>query len=176
MPPLRRSIRMSPDEDNSLRRLYLEFRIPSDQYAKRPGDLERFMRRWNEISDRGDTAEDVMHYIKTKRKKGRWVRFDGDHELAPAPECLTPEQWEALDATYSVICVSNGLGSDNLDFDAELADEFRREFVCRTGLFRSGRDLLALLMVVRKDGRLQKINPDTPSRGFGFGDIDEVAG
>ena len=120
----RKSIRMSPEDDNSLRRLYLEFGVPSDQYAKRPGDLARFIRRWNEISDRGDLAEDDRH-IKTKRKNRRWVTFGGEHEKAPPPENLTPEQWVELDAAYEAKCVP-GLGSDNIDYDAELANELAR--------------------------------------------------
>lgn len=173
----RSSIRLSPDENDSLKRLYISLGIPSDQYARRPEDLERFIHRWNAISERCDTAEDVMHYIKTKRKKGLWLALGGKHERCPArgAQPLTADQWAQLEVVYSEICVARGLGSDNLDYDDELAKEFSREFALRTGLIRTGRDLLSLIMERRKRRAWRKLDPNRPDDGIGFGDIDEIA-
>src|SRR4051812_44404072 len=96
----RKSIRLSPDEHDALSQLYTVFGIPSDQYAKRPDDLGRFVNHWRNLTERSDSSGELMHYIKSRRKKGRWVTFDGKHERlqANSEEALTIEQWAALEA------------------------------------------------------------------------------
>jgi hypothetical protein len=171
---------MSPDSDDQLRRVYLEFGIPIDQYARRPEDLDRFVAHWNPLSGRADSPEDILHYMRTKRKKHKWVTFDGNHHrLAALPEdILTPEGWAHLGSVYEAECIAHELGSDNIDHDEALAEKVSRGFAALTGRLFPGRYLLAILMVKRKRGNLAKVYSDNSRKGrdpvIGFGDIDEI--
>ena len=178
----KKSIRLRPDEDSLLRQVYLSEGIPSDQYAKRPpGDLARFIRRWNTLSERTDSSEEVQHYIKTKRKNKQWVTFEGNHKRSEAiPEdILASDQWATLNTIYEETCIARGLGSDNIDYDEGLAKEFSQSFARLTGLIFPGRYLLAILMHKRKRGDLPTIGDKEDSRDrrsdIGFGDIDDIA-
>src|SRR4051812_33920906 len=71
----RKSIALTEAENALLKRLYLRWGIPIDQYEKRPHDLAALLDTWNARSDRSDTTQDVMHYMKTRRKRGLWVTF-----------------------------------------------------------------------------------------------------
>lgn len=180
----RKSIRMSLEADDLLRRLYLEVGIPIDQYARRPEDLDRFVQRWNSFSGRADSPDDVLHYMRTKRKKHKWVTFDGGHKrIAALPDdVLTPEQWAHLNSVYEVECVFHDIGSDSIDHDEALASRISRAFASLTDLVLPGRYLMAILMTKRKRGDLPTIRDshegqDNHDRGpnIGFGDIDEIA-
>ena len=89
----RMTIGLSPHDRGILRHLYLEFRIPSDQYQRRPQDLARFVRRWNALTERNDSPGDILHYIITNCKNSEWVKLGGDHKrLNTMPEAfLVPE-------------------------------------------------------------------------------------
>ena len=99
----RSTIGLSSRHREILESLYLEFRIPSDQYQRRQQDLTRLVRRWNILTDRGDSPSQVLHYIITKRKNGDWVRLDGEHKrLKTMPEdFLSTEEWEILQTSMT---------------------------------------------------------------------------
>jgi hypothetical protein len=178
MATTRKSIRLSPDDDALLRHLYLEEGIPSDQYSRRSTDLVRFIGNWNRLAERNDTAEDILHYIKTKRKKKLWVTFDGKHQTMPTitEDVLAAEEWVHLRSIYERLFIVKDMGSDNLAYDAELARSVSREFARLSGRELSGQFLLAIIMVKRKRGDWPKINPDNSKhKGVGFGDIDQIA-
>ena len=173
----RKSIRLSPEADHLLRRVYLEFGIPIDQFSRRPEDLDRFVTHWNSLSGRADSPEDLLHYMRTKRKKHKWVTFEGKHQrFAALPDdVLTPEEWAHLTSIYENECVSRNLGADNIDHDEVLAERVSRAFADLTGRILPGRYLLAILMAKRKRGNLPTIR-DNGDRGpdIGFRDIDEI--
>ncbi len=173
----RKSIRLRPDEHDLLRQRYLARRIPVDQYEKRPKDLADFVAEWNRLSERNDSPGEVQHYMRNQRKCGNWPKLEGEHERCPAipDDDLTEEQWSHLEAVYVEICVARGLGSDAISHDEDLAKELSDEFARRTGIIRSGRYLMSLLMQRRKRKRLPRIRDDN-NRGpdIGFGDIDEI--
>ncbi len=64
----RRSLQLQPHDDTLLRTLYREFNITIDQYPQRPEDLTRFVQSWNNLSSRDDTAQDILHYMISKKK------------------------------------------------------------------------------------------------------------
>ena len=181
---LRKTIPLSTHEVELLKELYLQKGIPSDQYAKRPVDLAEFIAQWNAMSERNDTAGEVLHYIKSKRRHKLWPTFGGMHQRMAEWQdgVLYPAEWEALRAVYEAKLVPLGMGSDNLAYDEALAKQCAQEFARLTGRIVSGQTLLALIMAKRKRGdwiTLSKLNHeahksgDTPS--IGFGDIDQIA-
>jgi hypothetical protein len=174
----RHSIALSPHEREILKHLYLEYRIPSDQYRRRPKELARFVRRWNDISERSDEQGEVLHYVVTKRKNGEWVRLEGNHERLPAmePDFLTDEEWLALEAAYDEVLISRNLGSDNLAYSDSLAKEIGKEFAKRARRVVLPALLFSAIMAKRKRGEWPKLNPKPDDGDIGFSDIDDVAG
>lgn len=170
---LRRSITLTPDEEQLIRTMYYEARIPTDQYPRRPRRWRQFVAIWNEATSRDDSPEEVLHWLVTRRKRpdgrpGRLEAIGGDHKKlqSPGAEILTEEQWEVLDAIY----VEMGVGSDNFVFDPELKRRLVREFLRRTRVHVPATKLIAALIARRKGGFLARIDD------LGFRDIDQVGG
>ena len=69
MPATRRLLRLLPHEDELLRTLYRDFNIPTDQYPQRPDDLIRLVTSWNDLTGRGESPPDVLHFMISRRKK-----------------------------------------------------------------------------------------------------------
>ncbi len=171
----RQSIRLMPDEDQFLRTLHRQSGVPDGQFPQRPSFWSRFTATWNEATGRTDTKEEVLHYIMTKRKKGLWFRFDGDHKRMSTPEfnLLTPEQWEVVDGIYAEF----GVAADNFLVDSDLRKQILAMFMERTGEYISELTFVAALVARRKGGFLPKTDPGhlPPDGELGFGDIGEVA-
>ncbi len=158
-----------------LQSLYLEFRIPSDQYKRRPRDAQRFLRRWNALSGRADLWEDVIHFIITRRKRKRWVVLGDDYIPLAEPDwdTLNVAEWTALECAYRKVVLAQDIASDNLVYDPLLAAALAREFAALTGRSLPSAILIALVMSKRKRGEWARLTP-TPE-GIGFSDMDEVA-
>ena len=170
----RKSIRLSPDEVALLKKRYLLYRIPSDQYKRRLRIAARFLREWNALSGRSDCWEDVIHFIITKRKNGEWVTFGDTHLLMAEPDwdTLTAPEWASLERAYREVVLAREVASDHLVYDQTLAAELARRFAALTGRSLPSMTLAALAMSKRKRGEWVRL---TPADGLGFSDIDEVA-
>jgi hypothetical protein len=175
-------MRLPRDEDALLRQLYLDFRIPIDQYRKpqRHAELAAFIQTWNDATGRSDAADEVLRYMMNQRKSGEkgpgWPTFDGDYDplAGPRPEVLTEEQWNHLREIYTEMFITARIGSDELAFNGGLRTALAREFHRRTGRRVSGELLHALIEAKRKRGLWVAFKPGTRQRATGFKDINEV--
>ncbi len=133
----RMAIRLAPHEDQLLRRLYVTFNIPTDQYKMRRRDAARFLDQWNMRSGRSDEWGDVLHYMVTKRKnkKFNWPTLGDGHQRMsdPQPETLSDREWRILADVGAELLVTQKAGSDNLLFDPALAATMARMFAARAG-------------------------------------------
>lgn len=175
MANLRKAIRLFPHEIQLLKQLYFEFRVPSDQYRRRPDELSRFVDSWNGLTGRSDAPGEILHYIITQRKQKKWVTFDGDHKrLRSMPaDFLSPDEWGHLRAIYNRLLATQEIGSDNLQYDDGLADRLAKDFAKLANRVVPGQLLFAAIMARRKRGEWEKLPKKTDC---GFGDIDEVSG
>ena len=173
----RRSLRLQPHEDTLLRTLYREFNITIDQYPQRPEDLTRFVQTWNNLSSRDDTAQDILHYMISKRKNlphgPGWEKLgrDAGSDFKPDKLDFSEDQFMILDLIYEDFQVA----SDNYALDAELARRLQDEFARRTGLIVPPMILAAAMIRRRKDGALATLRPKSQENDIGFRDIDQVA-
>jgi hypothetical protein len=169
----RKCMALSHDEYELLRTLHRQSGIPDGQFPQRPAFWLHFTNVWNEATGRRDTAEDVLHYIMTKRKKGLWFRFDGKHTPLQCPEItlFTADQWALLDRLY----VELGIGSDNFLTRPELRKELHARFCSEAHIHVPPLLFAAVLVAFRKGGYLSKTDPTRPNGGLGFNDINEVA-
>ena len=169
----RKAIKLDPDVDAQLRHHHLFSRRPIDQFAQMPRAWAIFVSRWNRETGRSDSGDDLRHYILTKRKAGKWFRFDGAYDplACPGEDALTPAEWDSLREAYREINV----GRDQYAMDADLRDQLSEKFAERTGRFVSGDLLYAAAMARQKQADWVRVTPPSTEPGIGFGDIDEVA-
>lgn len=163
----RRTVRLSYQEDQTLRELYRGYRIPVGQYRRRPSDIARLTDAFNAATSQTLTSGALLHYMIRRRKDGNWETFDGQHRRArPIPQdLLSEDEWRVVDRLY----VESGIGADTFLYDDDAAAAFSGKVAAALG--RGIRpDLLAAALVDRrKDDKLPRLRPDE-----GFEDIDQV--
>lgn len=172
-------IRLSENEDALLRRLYVNFRIPRDQYKKRPEDLAALEKTWCDLSGRSDAGTELVRYIQNQQKAKRrlkvaWPVFDGMHERSPAISgTLSDEQMAALKIAYASTILPLGLGTDAAIWNDEVVIALASEFMRLTGRIIPGILLLAIAEEKRKRGLWAKVGRNRGS-DLGFSDLGEL--
>ena len=161
---------LSIDDKEMLKFLYVRQKIPTDQYKRRPEALRKLTDRFNALTERNDKADDLLHFMISQRKQGKWPKLGTAHrKLARVPlDLMTAEEWKILDEIYLDINV----GSDNYAYNGDLRRELARRFSASAGRFLPARTLCAALERRRKEGTLPRLT-DKPEKPFG--DIDAVA-
>jgi len=174
----RKAIRLAKDERESLIHLYLEFAIPVDQYEERQENLQELCDKWHEDTGRTNAPGDILHYMRSQRKRGLWVRL-GDAAVKRNPRAkFSADEKESLVRIVLENITSLGSGTDNMAYDPEMAGLIAKEFLAVTGRIVPAGDLIAEITAIRKRGLLERVEdvyegePDV----IGFDDIDEVVG
>ena len=172
----RRSLQLQPHDDTLLRTLYREFNITIDQYPQRPEDLTRFVQSWNNLSSRDDTAQDILHYMISKKKNlfngPGWEKLgrDAGGDFKSEKLDFSEDQFKTFDLIYEDFQIA----SDNYALDAEVARRLQDEFARRTGRIVPPMILAAAMIRRRKDGVLATLRPKAQENDLGFTDIDQV--
>jgi predicted deacetylase len=171
----RKSIGLLAHERQLLIELYLKWRIPISQFKKRPEDQRLFVAEWNKRSQRLDDEVEVIHYMRTQRKRGLWVTLDGDHLAGPPMMEFSAEDTEVLVVIFRENISLLGAGSDVLSHESELMDLVAKEFAANTGRIVPNHELLTKITALRKRGLLPKAEHIDADDVAGFEDIDDVA-
>lgn len=173
MPQTRQSLRLLPHEDELLRTLYLEFNITTDQYTQRPDDLIRLVESFNNLTGRKESGPELIHYMFTRRKKGKWERLgrDAGNGFSRPRIDFTEEELKHLDAIHEELQVA----SDNFALNSELADKLQKEFARRANRIVPASILAAEMINRRKAGALAILKPKSDDQNLGFSDINEIA-
>jgi len=168
----RKCLRLSPDEDATLKGLYRQHRVAVDRYQSRPELLTALTDEFNALTARDDSRAELLHYMRTKRKNRKWVTLDGNHRrLRTVPDnLLTPDEWSVVDEIYAEL----GIGSDNYAFNTDLLDAFLREFRNRTGRSIPRHQIAPALELRRKNRHLPCTQSGREDEDFGFTDLDAV--
>lgn len=171
-----KSLQLMEHEHDLLTKLYLQRKIPIEQFEQRTTELDNLVEEWNSSTGRSDSSGEVLHYMRTKRKKGRWVRFDGAHLPQPAAPDFSADEIEALVAIYSEDIAAMGIGSDAIGYEDELRAKLVTEFARRTGRVMAAGDLVCKLTSLRKMGLLPKAAdvPQVKPEDVGFEDINQA--
>src|SRR4051794_35561421 len=64
----KKPIRLTPELDGLLRKIYVQIGVPRDQFKRRPKDKALLGSRWQKLSDRDDPPEELIRYIKNQQK------------------------------------------------------------------------------------------------------------
>ncbi len=170
---VRKSVAMLGHEDNVLRELYAQANIPTDQYPQRQEELESIVGDWNSICGRAEAPADVLHYMVTKRKRGKWIKLGRStcEKLENVRAGLSDEELKVLDAIHEELQIA----SDRFALDTELGERLQKEFAKRTGRIFPPLMLAAAMINRRKVGALSTLRPDKNILQSPFADIDKVA-
>ncbi len=110
----RKAIRLAKHERESLVQLYLEFAIPVDQYEERQEKLNELCDKWQEETGRRNAPGDILHYMRSQRKRGLWVRL-GDAAVKREPRAkFSADEKEELVRIVLENITSLGSGTDNM--------------------------------------------------------------
>lgn len=173
-------IRLTTEEDGLLRKIYVQFRIPRDQYKRRPKDASAFISRWHKLSGRDDEMEQVVRYMKNQQKatarlQEPWPTFNGSHKRAPdSARELSKEQLVILRDIYEALVLPLGLGVDAVEADADLCSTIAKQFAKHAGLVVPAMELVSIAEDKRKRGEWCTVGGPGFSRGIGFTDMDQL--
>lgn len=171
------SIRLNPADHEVLISLYLDRRLPIDHFDERPKELKKLTDAFNALTERSDPSEDILHYMRTKRKAGKWPRL-GDTARKfkiDTEDILSFEDSKVLEACYLKIGKIHQKGNDSFAHDSELKRELEKEFLNSAGYYVHSSILLANLTIMRKAGTLETLKLDKHHKREAFGDMDEAA-
>lgn len=173
----RKSLRLTSHEHESLTQIYVDMAIPVDQYEERQQELASLKDQWQQVTGRADSAEDLFHYMRTKRKAGKWVRLDGKHVKKERNVQLSLDEKELLvGIVYDNVTLTN-CGTDVVAYEPEIAALIAKEFAAASGRIVPAGDLIAAITAIRKRGLLPRVGKQVvaPDEEVGFGDIDIAA-
>lgn len=177
MKNVKKSIRLNPAERQALVTLYLEKQLAVDRYQNRPNELKDLTNSFNSLTGRSDPPEDVLHYMRTQRKRGKWPKLgDKARKLSDhLEEVLNPEEIKILVGIYVQIGRNHAKGNDSFAHEPELVRELEKEFLESSGRYVYGGQLLAVLTALRKSANLEKLNLEKYDFRGTFDDLDEAA-
>jgi hypothetical protein len=171
-------LNVASHEKQALQDLYVEKAVPIDQFEERQKDLHELCDAWNQFTGRSDTPQDVLHYMRTQRKAGKWVKLGSNHVKREQNLILNAEETEMLVAIVHENRSLLGCGTDELAYDPEIAAALVKEFSLATGRIVPPGDLIAVVTAIRRRGLLPRIDGvrDSGRDSVGFGDIDQAVG
>ncbi|RPJ79572.1 MAG: hypothetical protein EHM20_01020 [Alphaproteobacteria bacterium] len=173
----KKCLRLNPADLEVLETLYLNRRLAVDQYVKLPKELRSLTDSFNALTGRADVPEDILHFMRTKRKIGKWPKLgDTARKVITIPnEIMTSEEIDALESSYVKIGKAHQKGNDSFAHEPELMRELENDFLKETGRFVFGSQLLAILTTLRKDGVLEALKIQKHEQHKSFDDMDEAA-
>ncbi len=174
MKEIRKSIKMFDHERRGLEEAYLRRKITIEQYEVRQDDLHALCNEWRSQFGRTESDGDIHHFMRTRRKSGKWPKLNGAQEPTPTLPELTAEHREVLVDIYYEHVADLGSGSDNIAYEPEVMAMIATEFHHRTGRVVPGNMLVGILTAMRKRGLLPKVRKQDEDESGGFNDIAQV--
>ncbi len=173
----KKSIRLNPADREVLVALYLDRRLAIDPYEKRPRELKDLTDAFNALTERSDPPEDILHYMRTQRKNGKWPRLGSTARKVSESleEIMSLDDSKILETCYIKIGKAHQKGNDSFSYEPELKRELEKEFLKAAGYYVPSSQLLAVLTKMRKAGDLVTLKLEKPGRREAFGDMDEAA-
>jgi hypothetical protein len=175
----RKTLKLAEHEMASLIGLYLQKAIPIDQYEERQTELSELVDAWRQETGRSDSAETILHFMRTKRKAGKWVKLGSNHVRKEVTCQFSADERDFLMTIVKEHVTDKGIGSDNLAYDPEVAAMISKEFGIETGRRIPPGVLIAEITAIRKRGLLEKIDRNAANDvqgDIGFVDIDLATG
>jgi hypothetical protein len=170
----RRSMKMFEHECEFLKAAYLRRGIHLEHYEVRQAELHELCDEWRAHFRRTETDAELFHFMRTKRKKGKWPRLGGAGEPKVALPELGAEHQEVLVDLYYEHVADLGFGSDTLACDAETVAMIETEFEHQTMRRVPGPFLVGILTDLRKRGLLPPVRRHPKDGETGYNDMNSV--
>lgn len=168
----RKCIRLNPAEHKTLAGLYVQENIATDRYMHRRRELQALTRTFNALTGRDDTAEEILHYMQSKRRHaGKWPTLGDGYQRLPVV------MGNLIDAKHGEVLVGIYVrllhGPESFMHDRALGHKLEQAFVDATHVRVSAYVLATALLELRKAGTLPRL-PGQPRRQKPFSDFDEA--
>jgi hypothetical protein len=156
-----------------LEKLYLSYRVATDQLRRCPEVLQAIADGFERITSRRIDAGTLLRYMLNRRKDSDWPKLgDNAKRFGTSLLDLLPEGFVN---TLKRIYVAIDIPLDEYLFRRKLVTELERQYAAETGSSESGNVLVAVMMAYRKRGLWPTIREATAERLRPFADIEEVA-
>ena len=160
-------------EKPTLEKLYVSYRIATDQLRRCPEVLQAIADGFERIASRRIDSGTLLRYMLNRRKDSDWPKL-GEKAKRFSMSLLNLLPIELVD-TLKRIYVAIDIPLDEYLFRRKLVNELERRYAAETRTGESGDVLVAVMIAYRKRGLWPTIREATPEKLRPFGDIDEVA-
>ncbi len=160
-------------EKPALEKLYLRFRVATDQLRRCPEVLGAIADGFERLVSRRIDPGTLLRYMFNRRKAADWPKL-GEHAKRFSTSLLDLLPAACVDSLKRIY-VSINIPLDEYIFRPKLGAELAHRYVAETGSTESDSVLVAVMMAYRKRGNWPTIREATAEKLRPFGDIDEVA-
>lgn len=159
-------------EKPALEKLYLSYRVATDQLRRCPEVLNSIADGFERIASRRIDPGTLLRYMINRRKDSDWPKLGAKAKRFSVSllDLLPISFVDALKRIY----VGIDIPLDEYLFRRKLVRELESRYVAATGTSETGDVLVAVMMTYRKRGLWPTIREATPEKLRPFGDIDEV--
>lgn len=172
----RKKIKIMPHDRKILVETYLKYALPLEQLEARPAELHAFVREFNRHTGLKHTECDLLHYMRTERKNGDWVKLGKGCPKPPQLPELSGDEIEALVIIFEENVAILGECSDGIAYDPEKSEILVRSFFEHTGRGLPAHQIVPKLTALRKRGLLTKVSDMPQPSESGYDDqLDEPA-
>lgn len=171
----RRSIKDLLDavEKRTLEKLYLTYRVATDQLRRCPEVLQAIADGFERITSRRIDAGTLLRYMFNRRKEADWPKLGEKAKRFSTSllDLLPSSLVEVLKRVYVAIDIP----LDEYLFRRKLVTEIERRYAIESGFSETGDVLVAVMVAFRKRGLWPTIREATSEKLHPFADIEEVA-
>jgi len=160
-------------EKAALEKLYLAYRVATDQLRRCPEVLRAIADGFERAVSRRIDVGTLLRYMLNRRKEADWPRLGAKAKRFSTSmlDLLPIELVDILKRIY----VSIDIPLDEYLFRRKLVAEIERRYAAEAHSAESGDVLVAVMIAYRKRGLWPTIREATPEKLRPFADIDEVA-
>jgi hypothetical protein len=166
----RKKIKVLPHDRKLLVKVYLKYRLPIEQLEARPAELAAFTKEFNRLTGLKHTEHELLHYMRTERKNGDWVKLGRNCQPPPPLPEMTGDEIEALVVIFEENVAILGRGSDDIAYDPEISELLVKSFFEHTGRGLPAHEIIRMLTALRKRGLLTNVSEIPQSDSSGYAD------
>ena len=171
----RKKIKVLPHDRKVLVKVYLKYGLPIEQLEARPAELTAFTKEFNRLTRLKHTQGELLHYMRTERKNGNWVRLGKNCPKPPELPEMSGDDIEALVVIFEENVAILGNCSDGIAYDEEIVELLEKSFFEHTGRGLPAHQIIQKLTQLRKRGLLTKVSDMPQSDDSGYDDIEELS-
>jgi hypothetical protein len=134
----RKKIKLLPHDRKILVDRYLDRGFSVGQLGARPGELAALANEFNAITGLTHSEGELLHYMRTERKNGDWVKLGEKCPKPPALPEFSSDECESLVLIFEENVAILGTCSDGIGYEPEIAQLLEKSFLSTPGALCRG--------------------------------------